>query len=158
MLGSRFVTDASLEFVARRLRLMGFDVTTISGARLEELLEAGRREARTVLTLSRRQPKRFADVAVLVLPRGDAASAFRAIVTGHQAAGEPFSRCPRCNVALQRRHPFEARGEVPGRVLRAGGPLSYCPSCGKWYWEGSHTARLREWMRSTIGTVADEAQ
>lgn len=156
MLGSRFVTDASLEFVARRLRFMGFDVTTLTGARLEELFETGRRESRTVLTLSRRHPKQFADVAALVLPRGDAPTAVRAIISGHQASGEPFTRCPRCNTALQKRHPFEARGEVPPRVLRAGGPLNYCPSCGKWYWEGSHTARLREWMRATIGTTAEE--
>jgi uncharacterized protein with PIN domain len=90
-------------------------------------------------------------VAAVVLPRHDPAAAVRAIASAVAPASDPFSRCPRCNVALQRRHPFEARGEVPGRVLRAGGPLTHCPVCGKWYWEGSHTARMRAWLEAALG-------
>jgi uncharacterized protein with PIN domain len=47
---------------------------------------------------------------------------------------------------------MEARGEVPGRVLRMAAPLRFCPNCGKWYWEGSHVARLREWLARTLGS------
>jgi uncharacterized protein with PIN domain len=104
-----------------------------------------------VLTTSARHPKRFADVTVLVMPRGDAAAALRAIATAYAPATEPFSRCPACNVALERRHPFEARGEVPGRVLRAGSTLTYCPNCGKWFWAGSHVGRIRAWLEAALG-------
>ena len=148
---ARFVTDASLEFLAHRLAFLGYDVTTIRGARLEELFEAGRREARTVLTLSARHPRRFADVTAIVVPRGDAAAALRAIASTHAPAGGPFSRCAGCNVALRSRHPMEARGEVPGRVLRSAPSLYDCPVCGKWYWEGSHVARLRAWLEAALG-------
>jgi uncharacterized protein with PIN domain len=147
---ARFVTDASLDYVARRLRFLGYDVVTVRGARLEELYELGRRDERIVLTTSARHPKRFADVAGFAMPR-DAAAAVRAIANAHEPATEPFSRCPACNVALERRHPFEARGEVPGRVLRAGGALTYCPSCGKWYWGGSHVSRIRAWLEAALG-------
>ena len=27
----------------------------------------------------------------------------------------------------------------------------YCPGCGKWYWEGSHVARLRAWLERALG-------
>lgn len=148
---ARFVTDSSLEFLAHRLVFLGYDVTTLGGARLEELFEAARREGRTVLTLSARHPRRFADVAAVVVPRGDAAGALRLIAAAHPPAGPPFSRCAPCNAALQKRHPMEARGEVPGRVLRAATSLHYCPVCGKWYWEGSHLARLREWLEAALG-------
>ncbi|HYM79841.1 MAG TPA: Mut7-C RNAse domain-containing protein [Candidatus Limnocylindria bacterium] len=148
---ARLVTDASLDYVARRLRCLGFDVATIRGARLEELFEAGRREGRTVLTLSARHPRRFADVPAMVVARGDAAAAVRAVDRAHEPAGEPFSRCPACNTALQRRHPLEARGEVPGNVVRRSQSLTYCGTCGKWYWEGSHVDRVREWLERTLG-------
>jgi uncharacterized protein with PIN domain len=46
---------------------------------------------------------------------------------------------------------MEARGEVPGRVLRTVRSLRYCPMCGKWYWEGSHVARLRAWLEQALG-------
>ncbi|MGH7729781.1 MAG: Mut7-C RNAse domain-containing protein [Candidatus Eiseniibacteriota bacterium] len=146
-----FITDTSLEFVAHRLIFLGYDVASVPGARLEELFEAGRREGRTVLTLSTRHPRRFADVAAIVVPRGDPAGAVRAITSAHRPSGAAFSRCASCNQALQSRHPIEARGEVPARVLRSATVLRFCPVCGKWYWEGSHVARLREWLERALG-------
>jgi uncharacterized protein with PIN domain len=145
------VTDASLELVARRLRMLGYDVRSLRGARLEELLAAAAEEDRTVLTASARHPRRFAGVPVLQLPREDPAEAVRRVAGAHAPASPPFSRCTQCNAVLQRRHPLEATGEVPGRVLRAARSLAYCPHCGKWYWDGSHVARIRSWLGTTLG-------
>jgi hypothetical protein len=148
---ARFVTDSSLAWLARRLRLLGYDVLVLPGARLDELFEAGRRERRTVLTLSARHPRRFADVSARRVARGQAPAVLREIAALHAPAGGPFSRCPLCNAALQRRHPREAAGEVPGPVLRQARSLNFCPGCGKWYWEGSHVSRLRRWLEEALG-------
>lgn len=157
---ARFATDTSLEFLARRLRFLGYDVVTHRGARLEELFEAARGEGRTVLTLSRRHPRRFADVPAITVARADPEGALRSLAAAYEPAGAPFTRCPACNGALQRRQRIEASGEVPGRVLRGAAPLRYCADCGKWYWEGSHTARLREWLGRALGRPlpAEEAE
>lgn len=152
----RFVSDSSLDFVARRLRFLGFDVTTIRGARLEELFEYAAREGRTVLSLSPRHPRKFGAVPHVALDRGDPAAAVRAVAGRFTAAGPPFGRCPACNVPLQRRHVLEARGEIPGRVLRAIREVSYCPMCGKWYWEGTHVARIRAWLEAALGRPIDK--
>ena len=148
---ARFITDSSLERLARRLRFLGYDVASLRTARLDELFEIASRDGRTVLTLSARHPRRFAAVPALRVTRGDEAAAARAVAESHEPAGAPFSRCPICNSAFQRRHPFEARGEVPGRVLRASPSFHYCPTCGKWYWEGTHVARIRAWLEAAIG-------
>jgi uncharacterized protein with PIN domain len=148
---ARFVTDTSLAFLARRLRFLGYDVRVIPGARLEELFDVARGEGRVVLTTSARHPRRWADVEMRTLPREDPRALVRDLVRDAEPAGPPFSRCPACNTALARRHPFEARGEVPGRVLRVAKGLTYCPSCAKWYWEGSHVARLRAWLEDALG-------
>jgi uncharacterized protein len=147
----RFVTDSSLESLARRLRFLGYDVITLAGARLEELLTAARREDRTVLTLSARRPRPWADVPVITVERGDEAGAVRTLAASCEPSGPPFSRCSRCGTALDRRHAFEAHGEVPGRVLRSALFLHYCPLCGKWYWEGTHVAHIREWLEHALG-------
>jgi len=147
----RFVTDSALDFLARRMRVLGYDIVTLRGARLEELFEAARREGRIVLKLSPRHPRRFADVTSLAVPRADPEAALRGIAAAFEPTGAPFSRCPVCNTALERRHAIEARGEVPGRVLRSGPGLSHCPGCGKWYWEGSHVTRLRAWLEHALG-------
>ena len=151
MPAARFVTDASLEFLARRLRFLGYDVVTHRGARLEELFEAAARDGRVVLTTSARHPGRWRHVEAVRVARGDEAAALRAIAGAHEPSGPPFSRCPACNTALRRRTSFEAVGEVPGRVLRAGGPLAWCASCGQWFWVGTHVARITEWLEAALG-------
>jgi hypothetical protein len=155
---TRFATDSSLELLARRLRFLGYDVVTHRGARLEELFAAAAAEARTVLTLSARIPRGHAGVPVVRVPRSDVAAAVRAVAEAHAPAGAPWSRCPECNVALHSRSAFEARGEVPGRVTRLGLPFTWCPSCARWYWPGSHVVRMNAWLESALGRpLAGEA-
>jgi len=148
---ARFITDSSLELLARRLRFLGYDVVTLAGARLEELLAAARRDGRTVLTLSVRRPRRWADVPAITVGRGDVAAALRRLAATFEPAGPPFSRCSECGTALEHRHAFEARGEVPARVLRSAAFLHHCPGCARWYWEGTHVARIREWLEQALG-------
>lgn len=151
---SRFVTDSSLELLARRLRFLGYDVVTHRGARLAELFAAAAAEQRTVITLSDRRPPANTGVGVLRVARGDVGAAVRAVASTHVPTGPPWSRCPECNVALHSRTAFEARGEVPGRVARMGVPFTWCPSCARWYWPGSHVARMNAWFESVLGTRA----
>lgn len=152
---TRFVSDSSLEQLARRLRFLGHDVLTHRGARLEELFADAAREGRTVLTMSARRPAAHADVPVLLVPRGSLAEAVRLVTARHAPATARWSRCPSCNVALHSRSAFEARGEVPGRVTRAGLPLTWCPACGRWFWPGSHVARMEQWFDEVLGAGAD---
>lgn len=148
---TRFATDSSLELLARRLRFLGYDVVTHRGARLEELFAAAAADARTVLTLSARRPRGRAGVPVVQVPRNDVAAAVRAVADAHAPAGPPWSRCPECNVALHSRSAFEARGEVPGRVTRLGLPFTWCPSCARWFWPGTHVVRMNAWLESALG-------
>ena len=131
--------------------MLGYDVEVLAGARLEEVLEAARRDGRIVLTMSTRHPKAFADVIVRRVARERPAESVREVAEAAAPTGAPFSRCPSCNTALQRRLPMEARGEVPGAILRVAKVLTFCPSCGKWFWEGSHVARLKEWLAGALG-------
>ena len=151
MTPARFATDSSLDSLARRLRFLGYDVVTLRGSRLEEVLAAARRDGRTVLTTSRRRPRRWADVPAITLERGDDAGAVRDLARDHEPSGPPFSRCGECGAALERRLAVEARGEVPARVLRSASHLHHCPECGRWYWEGTHVARIREWLERALG-------
>lgn len=151
MAPARFVTDSSLAQLARRLRVLGYDVLVLPGARLEEILEAGRREGRAALTTSARHPRAFADVPTRRVRPERLAETVREIAEASEPSSAPFRRCTECNTPLQKRHPFEARGEVPGGILRSATALSSCPGCGKWYWDGSHVARLRAWLEQALG-------
>lgn len=144
----RFLADASLELVARRLRALGFDVRPAGHLALERLLARARSEDAIALTLSARRPRRFADVPALRLPR-DPAAAVRAVAERYRPAGAPFSRCTACNLELVSRPAAEA--PVPPAVRRSFERLDTCTGCGRWYWPGSHVARLRAWLESALG-------
>src|SRR5438045_7258332 len=148
---TRFATDSSLELLARRLRILGYDVATHRGARIEEVFAAAAAAGLTVLTLSVRRPAGTAQVPALIVARDQLAETLRAIVAGYSPTGVPWSRCPLCNLALRPRSSYEAIGEVPARVARSGGPFFSCPGCGRWYWPGTHVARLRASLAAVLG-------
>jgi len=146
----RFVVDRSLEPLARRLRLLGFDVVTVPGARLEALFESARRDGRTVLTTSARHPGRWASVPAVTVAREDPDGAVRAIASLWAPSGPPFGRCSICNLPLgDGAGPDPAR--VPARVRTSGVPLRHCAGCGRVYWSGSHVDRLRRRLAAATG-------
>ena len=147
----RFVTDSSLELLARRLRMLGFDVLSIGDARLEQVFEAARRDGRTVLTLSARHPRRFASIPKLRIARGDPMGAVRAVALEFEPAGPPFGRCSMCNRVLEVRAAGLASGEAPEAVWRSVSKLNRCPGCGRWFWLGSHVDRIRAWLEQALG-------
>ena len=151
---TRFLADSSLDYVARRLRFLGFDVETLPGAPLRQLFEAARRDGRTVITPSVRHPRRFARVPAVVVEREDVAAAVRAVAATHETAGPPFSRCALCNHVLETLPASAAAGSVPGEVIAAQEELRHCTGCGKWYWEGSHVDRVRVWFEQVLGPPA----
>jgi uncharacterized protein with PIN domain len=54
-----------------------------------------------------------------------------------------FCRCLICNVLLEKAQPQEAHENIPEYVFyknMAG--IRYCPSCGRYYWPGSHRTRM----------------
>src|SRR5262249_14364346 len=140
---TRFVTDTSLARFGRWLRFLGYDVSILRGALVSEVFDKARLEGRVAITMSVRRP-RAPGAQVAPVERGREDESLRRLVARHRASGPPFSRCVECNTPLQTRLSLEAVGEVPGRVLRAFRELRHCPTCGKWYWDGSHVARTRE--------------
>lgn len=155
MPAARFVTDHALERLAQRLRLAGYDTRSAGRARLDEVYAIAAEDGRAVVTPSRRHPARFGAVAAIVVPREDVVAALRmAVAQFGPADTAPFSRCLVCNTTLERRHPLEAAGEVPGGVTRRFRQLAHCPGCGRWYWDGSHVARLRAWLDAALGPPA----
>ncbi|HEX5872927.1 MAG TPA: Mut7-C RNAse domain-containing protein, partial [Longimicrobium sp.] len=61
-----------------------------------------------------------------------------------------FSRCAVCNGVLRSATPDEAATRVPEASRGLPGPVSRCPDCGRVYWEGSHTRRMREALNRTL--------
>lgn len=136
----RFLADAMLERLARWLRALGVDVASPpAGASDETLVRIAIVEERVLLTRDRGEA---IGRGPTVIVRGAAPlDQLREVVARFAIAApeELFTRCLLCNAPLHAATPAEAAAaRAPSDV-----PVRRCPTCGRIYWEGSHTRRMR---------------
>jgi len=150
----RFIADAMLGRLARWLRLLGFDCAWDPEISDEALVRRGLEEERLVLTLDRAlgddwwvstihviETRAWPEQLAEVVRRFDLARAI-----------DLFARCGDCNLPLERVAAERVAGRVPADVLERGLELHLCAGCGRVFWEGSHTER----MRAFVDEVLDE--
>lgn len=151
----RFVADENLARLARWLRVAGVDTLHRNPADDAWLLEAAIGEGRILLTRDRK----FLDTGRLPpILRERAARARLHLVAGFETREQlaevcrtfgidplarAFSRCPRCNAAVEPLPRDAARSRVPARSFEIYERFFRCPGCDQVYWEGEHVARSR---------------
>jgi uncharacterized protein with PIN domain len=161
----RFLADEMLGRLARWLRALGFDTLHETGQPDAVLVRTAFREHRILLTRDRRLCLDWSFDGCVVLesgrPAGQLIEVDRRFDIGRDWRSRLFTRCMICNTVL---HPVagtavplrSARGpdlvDVPARGAGPGTVHSYCPGCGRIYWEGRHTRRMRAWLERTLGS------
>jgi len=146
----KFVVDGMLGSLARKLRVLGFDVIYDADISDEEALEVARREGRIVVTsdraLSSSASRKSLD-NILLTERDDEErllTIFRrlGVVVHHPDPAE--ARCPICNGEVEEAGRGGVEGRVPESVIERYDEFYICRSCGKVYWVGSHWRRMLE--------------
>jgi len=147
----RLVVDHMLGRLAKWLRLLGYD-TVYSGnlddadlARIalaedrilltRDAQLARRRRLRTILVQSDHPPEQLSQVAREL----------------HLSAGNPLSRCLRCNSVLHYVDKNAVQGEVPPYIWETQEYFSRCPDCGRLYWRGTHWERMQRMLQRFEG-------
>jgi uncharacterized protein with PIN domain len=154
---SRFVADAMLGSLARKLRILGFDTVYYRSGSDAGVVTLVIEEGRVLLTADRdlaSLAERRGAASILLSGKSDAArlrslrgAAERLAMTLER--GE--SRCAVCNGDLAVVLKSELEGKLP-QPIRARHRLFYtCESCGKVYWKGSHWKKLRSYERLLKG-------
>ena len=151
----RFLADTMLGSLARKLRLLGIDTLYISDADDSELKYLVRSQSRILLTRDVNLSRNLGDLAWQVSGK-DAREEFFSIAERLGPLSdqvEPFSRCLHCNDLLLSLESSEAYGKVPPYIYHSKKTFSRCPSCGKVFWEGTHSKRMGEeveWMKDIL--------
>lgn len=147
----KFVCDVHLGKLARRLRLLGWDVAFDPHTDDERLLEKAVAENRIVLTCDRKLLMRKAiSRGMCILTRDPEEQVRRVLDRFDLRAGcDPFTRCTVCNGILKNVDCEDAefntiRDRIPAKVLAWCKDFALCLSCGKVYWPGSHYQKLRQ--------------
>ena len=155
---SRFVADAHLGGLARRLRMAGFD--TLYDNRFDDagIAAIGQREGRIVLSRDRELLKRRDIDHGCYVHAIEPGAQLREIVERLDLArsARPFSLCLHCNAPLHPVAKATVLDRLPPRVREGQTRFSACTVCGRVYWEGSHWRAMRQMLAGLLagGDVA----
>ncbi|PKL39989.1 MAG: twitching motility protein PilT [Spirochaetae bacterium HGW-Spirochaetae-1] len=160
----RFVLDVHLRKLARRLRLLGFDVDYEAGRDDDELAFISDRDSRLLLTRDRQLLMRKIVDRGLYVRNTDSEKQVREVLDRLDIRDlcRPFSRCLECNGPMavfdyeENRDVLERH--VPPGVLEWCREYYRCGQCGKLYWKGSHYDRLEQVIEAIMNPDAPDGE
>ncbi|MFQ5702277.1 MAG: Mut7-C RNAse domain-containing protein [Acidobacteriota bacterium] len=157
---SRFIADCMLGWLAKWLRVLGYDVAYERDISDDALIVRSWREGRILLTrdtalVKRRALRRSGGESLLIA--SDRVEE-QLVQTVEQCGLIPrrndwLSRCLRCNELMQPVSRREVESEVPAYVFRTQERFSRCPACGRVFWRASHVARILERLSARFGVA-----
>ena len=141
----RFAADSMLRGLARWLRLLGFDTVWEPQVADALLVRRAVDERRIILTQDRSLPREWRVSGIQLLAADRPRDQLREVVAAFGLGPEIrlFTRCSRCNTPLLPAEREKVLDRVPARARPTDRDVARCPTCGRVYWEGSHTARIR---------------
>jgi len=151
----RFVADAHLGALARRLRLLGFDTLWFNDLGDAALARLAAEEHRILLTRDRQLLMRQAVTHGCYLRAGSTRAQLDYLIERLQLCAEiaPFTRCTVCNATLDLESGASAGAEAPPAVRRRHSAFWRCLGCGRLYWQGSHWQAMRRQIESICPTL-----
>ncbi len=154
----RFIADAMLGRLAKRLRLLGYDTAYERDITDAALLARALKEGRTVLTRDTRfaARKALSHGRAFLVASDDPASQLKEVLE-HFSLEPPsgkkrfIGRCSVCNGALDKvKDKGLVRDLVPEHVFLNKREFYMCAGCGRVYWEGSHVEKFKKLMDDII--------
>jgi uncharacterized protein with PIN domain/sulfur carrier protein ThiS len=138
---TRFMVDAHLGALAKRLRLLGFDTLCADGTDDAEISRRAAVEPHGCYVRQRRPSDQLAYVLERLQLRN---------------AARPFTRCVECNGILHAAPLSEVTGRVPEGVAKSFRRFQICGGCERVYWRGSHYRALEKTVRQALAGPADD--
>jgi len=139
----RFIADLMLGRLCRWLRFFGHDVVNAPEGDDSVVVEQWKGSGRVMLTRDRELARRCSSDSLYVVS-DHVMEQLRQVVGefGLDPTSGLFTRCSLCNGLLKAADPRNV--QIPHGVRDRGIELLECPDCGKVYWEGTHTDKIRK--------------
>lgn len=142
--------------LTRYLRFMGYDTmsanTLSPGSTREDtlLLEIALQDNRLLLTRDRELARRGGEQAVYIESETIKDQIRQVAGLGLIEPEIRMSRCSLCNTRLRPATPREVRETHYAPRSTRGKEFSWCPTCRKLYWMGSHGHRLEQRLKESF--------
>jgi len=136
----KFLVDFMLGRLCKWLRLLGYDASYFVSDKKSELIYQSIKEGRIILTRDHRLSKKKA-IKLIIINSDLLEEQLKQVFSELNIKVDPeniFTRCLVCNQILMEAEKEKVRDKVPSYVFQTQKEFSYCPSCQKIYWKGTH--------------------
>jgi uncharacterized protein with PIN domain len=141
----KFIADVMMGKLAKRLRLLGYDVRYDHGFSDNEIIRVSLEENRVILTRDAALAARPLASNHLFINSDLVEEQLEQVLSGSPGDASPLTRCSRCNEPLASLPRQEARNVVPAYVFDNHEMFLRCTVCGRIYWKGTHVLRMAAW-------------
>ncbi len=143
-----FLADETVGQLAKYLRLIGFDTTFAHPKPSPDILVAQSNTELRVLLTTDRKLLMHSKLAwgKLIYSREPTEQAIEVLERFGREHAVPYSRCMECNTKLRKSEVAELEKLAPESILKkfvkTPEVFTYCSTCDKLYWPGSHTEHM----------------
>jgi uncharacterized protein with PIN domain len=140
----KFIADVMLGRLAKRMRLLGFDVLYDRTLNDNEIIRLSLEQDRIILTRDNALRDRPLAKNNLFIGSDLVTDQVEQVLASlpSDMPLSPLSRCSECNETLVRIMRKEARDLVPRHVYEHKDLFLQCPRCKRIYWQGTHVLRM----------------
>jgi uncharacterized protein len=144
----RFLVDAMLGDIARKLRIFGFDTLYMKDTSDSSILETALHENRIILTRDKEFFRRVVKAGAegVLMERYDQIDNIANTLLKYGVRSLSFNprtaRCACCNGILALIKASNLEGAIPNKILEIHHNFFQCSYCNNIYWEGSHVKPL----------------
>jgi len=136
----KFLVDFMLGRLCKWLRLLGYDASYFVSEKKNDLIYQSLKEGRVILTRDHRLSKKKA-LKLVVINSDLLEEQLKQVFSELNIEADPdeiFTRCLVCNEILLEAQKEKVKDRVPSYVFQTQEEFSYCPSCQRIYWKGTH--------------------
>jgi len=150
----KFVLTIELGRLVKWLRILGFDTEYFTAKNLSSLVITALREDRIILTRNLRIAQ-APGIKLFKIKEDLVIEQLKQIIQDLELKLDQerlFSRCIICNSELKPIDKKAAEGKVPEYVFKTQEEFSWCPTCDKIYWSGTHWGNVKDTLKE-IGAL-----
>ena len=150
-----FICDDNLGKLASYLRILGFDTFFAEEIDDSSLLKIASAEKRALLSRDTKLASRSHPYGFLLIEDDDPIQQLLQVITTQDLKIDPsqlFDRCSRCNEICRIIDKDKISNQVFPFILKTQDVIKQCPSCGRYYWRGSHYKNI---LRKLISAIPD---
>lgn len=146
----RLLVDATAGKLARWLRILGLDTDYIATCDIIPIVRLARQSERKIVTRNSALVKRLGEGILLKSDALEEQVKQVVLVVGEDNLAF-FTRCSVCNVEIEDVKKETVKGRIPEYVYETHDKFAICPTCGRYYWQGTHWDKMKADIEKMVG-------